>query len=87
MTYPGARTTVRIWARYDGCRLVADRRAPRTRTIVEDLPPATVTTYDRGCDPNGTAELWTQPGGPHIPPFTPTFAEQAVSFLVAHPKT
>ncbi len=86
VAYPGARTTVKTWARYDGCAPVADRRAPRTRTIVENLPPATVTTYDRGCDPNGGAELWTQPDGPHIPPFTQTFSEQAVSFLLAHPK-
>jgi polyhydroxybutyrate depolymerase len=85
-TYPGAVRTVRTWARYDGCRLVADRATPPKRTIVENLAPATVTAFDRGCRPNGVAELWTQPDGPHIPPFTATFPEQAVSFLLAHPK-
>ncbi len=87
VAFPGARRTVRTWARYDGCRVVPDRApVPATRTIVENLPPATVTSYSRGCATNGHAELWTQPDGPHIPPFTASFSEQAVSFLLAHPK-
>jgi polyhydroxybutyrate depolymerase len=87
VAFPGARQTVRTWARYDGCRVVPDPApVPATRTIVENLPRATVTSYSRGCASHGHAELWTQPDGPHIPAFTDTFSEQAVSFLLAHPK-
>jgi polyhydroxybutyrate depolymerase len=84
--YPSAPQTVRTWAGYDGCRLTSTPGTPPTRTIVEDLPPAEITVYADGCRGNGIAELWTQPEGSHIPAFTPTFPEQVVEFLLAHPK-
>jgi Poly(3-hydroxybutyrate) depolymerase len=84
--YPGAMTTVRTWARADGCDLNADRPALPPHAIEEQLPPATVLSYSTHCDGSGHAELWTQPGGGHIPVFSPTFADQVVTFLLAHPK-
>ena len=84
--YPGAMATVEAWARYDGCTLTADNPAAPSHAIVAQLPPATVLSYSKGCHPNGHAELWTQPGGVHIPPLGPTFADQVVTFLLAHPK-
>ncbi len=84
--YPGAQATVEAWARYDGCTLTADRPAAPSHAIVAQLPPATVLSYSKGCTTNGHAELWTQPGGVHIPAFGPTFADQVVTFLLAHPK-
>lgn len=85
-TYPSATTTVLTWARYNGCAAKPDQPNPPARTIERSLPPATVTAYSSGCKPGGHAELWTQPNGVHIPPFDPTFPEQVVSFLLAHPK-
>lgn len=85
-TYPGAMTTVQAWARDDGCTLAADSPAAAPHTIVAQLAPATVLSYSKGCTPNGHAELWTQPGGVHIPAFGPTFPDQVVTFLLAHPK-
>lgn len=84
--YPGAKTTVQAWARYDGCTLTADRPATPPHAIVAQLPPATVLSYSKGCRTNGHAELWTQPGGVHIPVFGPMFPDQVVTFLLAHPK-
>ncbi|MGZ4676162.1 MAG: alpha/beta hydrolase family esterase [Acidimicrobiia bacterium] len=84
--YPGAKETVRTWARYDGCRLQPDRPAPAPHAIEVDLPPATVTSYSADCRGNGHAELWTQPDGVHIPRLDPTFATQLIDFLLAHPK-
>ena len=84
--YPSAERTVETWARYNGCAAKPDRPAPPTHAIVEQLPPATVRSYSKGCDRNGHAELWTQPDGGHIPLFTATFAEKIVTFLLAHPK-
>lgn len=84
--YPSAPTTAATWAKYDGCTTKPDGATAPARSIVENLAPATVTTYSKGCDRNGHVELWTQPDGVHIPLFTPTFADQIVTFLLAHPK-
>ncbi|MFN8025298.1 MAG: alpha/beta hydrolase-fold protein [Acidimicrobiia bacterium] len=84
--YPGAIATTRMWARYDGCKLVPDDPEPAPHDLVQDLPPATVTAYSTGCKANGHAELWTQQDGTHIPKLSPTFGEQVVTYLMAHPK-
>ena len=84
--YPGATTTVATWAKYNGCRPKPDPATGATHAIVENLPAATVLSYSTGCDRNGHSELWTQPDGVHIPVFSPTFADQIVTFLLAHPK-
>ena len=84
--YPSAPTTAEMWATYDGCSTTPDSPAPAVRQIVKDLPPATVTSYSKGCDPGGHAELWTQPGGSHIPSWTADFSTQVVDWLLEHPK-
>ncbi len=84
--YPSATTTVEAWAKHNGCSPKPDAAAAPTHAIVENLAPATVTSYSDGCDRNGHSELWTQADGAHIPLFTPTFAEQIITFLLAHPK-
>ena len=85
--YPGAVATTKMWAKYDGCRLVPDSPAPAPHDIEANMPPATVTAYSTGCKTNGHAELWTEEGGSHIPKLTPTFGDQVVSYLLAHPKS
>ncbi len=85
-TYPSATTTVSTWAGYNGCRRTPDTPAPAPVAIEDKLPPATVTSYSRGCRDGVTVELWTQPQGVHIPPFLPTFPESVVRFLLSHPK-
>lgn len=84
--YPGAVATTKMWAKYDGCRLVPDDPEPAPHDIVANMPPATVTAYATGCRANGHAELWTQAGGVHIPKLSPTFGDQVVGYLMAHPK-
>ena len=85
--YPGAVATTKMWAKYDGCRLVPDSPAPAPHDIEANMPPATVTAYSTGCKTNGHAELWTEEGGSHIPKLTPTFGDQVVAYLLAHPKS
>lgn len=84
--YPGAEQTVKTWATYDGCSTTPDDPAPASRQIVRDLPPAEVTSYSDGCKPGGHAELWSQPEGVHIPPWSETFSQQVIDWLQAHPK-
>ena len=85
-TYPGATTTVATWAGYNGCAPTADPSPPTPPAIEDNLPPATVTSYSKHCRDGAVVELWTQPEGVHIPPFSATFPEQVVTFLLAHPK-
>ena len=85
--YPGAVATTKMWAKYDGCRLVPESPAPAPHDIEANMPPATVTAYSAGCKTNGHAELWTEEGGAHIPKLTPTFGDQVVAYLLAHPKS
>ncbi len=84
--YPSAPATTETWATSNGCRTTPDSPAPADRQIVNDLPPATVTAYS-DCDRGGHAELWTQPGGVHIPSWTEDFSTQIVRWLLDHPKT
>lgn len=84
--YPGAVTTAKTWAKYDGCATKPSTPAPESRAIVKEIAPATVTVYSDGCRGNGHVELWTQPEGVHIPLWTDDFADQMVEFLLAHPK-
>jgi polyhydroxybutyrate depolymerase len=84
--YPGAQTTTKIWATYNGCRTDPDTPAPAARPVVADLPLATVVSYSEGCKRGGHAELWTQPAGVHIPHWSSAFDEEIVQFLLAHPK-
>ena len=84
--YPGAKDTIATWARYNGCDAKATLPAPPAHAIEDGLPPATVVSHATGCDGHSVAELWTQPDGVHIPPFSSSFADQIVTFLLAHPK-
>lgn len=84
--YPGAAASVLAWAELNGCDTTPDDPAPPDRDIQKERPPATVTSYSTGCEPGGHAELWTQLDGVHIPAWSDTFPEQAVSFLLDHPK-
>ena len=83
--YPGAIETLEAWATYNGCRLTPDDPVPAPRAIIQDADPATVIAHS-DCNPGGHSELWTAPGGAHIPPITPDFSAQVVEFLLAHPK-
>jgi polyhydroxybutyrate depolymerase len=85
--YPGAVATTKMWAKYDGCRLVPETPEPAAHDIEANMPPATVTAYSAGCKPSGHAELWTEKGGAHIPKLSATFGDQVVGYLLAHPKS
>lgn len=84
--YPSAQQTLETWARYNGCSPSPDSPAPAPRTIVKDLPDATVTSYSEGCESGGRSELWSQPEGVHVPAWSDTFAQQVIDWLQAHPK-
>jgi polyhydroxybutyrate depolymerase len=84
--HPGAVETVADWAAANGCS-GAPTTAPTTRDLNRQIAgdEAVVTQYE-GCPPDGAAELWTIPGGTHIPELSSTFTAQVIDFLLAHPK-
>lgn len=84
--FPSAEGTLDRWVELDGCQAEADDPEPADHQIVKDLPPATVTAHS-DCDDGTAVELWTQPDGVHIPPFTDDFSTQLLTWLDAHPKT
>jgi polyhydroxybutyrate depolymerase len=83
---PGAVQTVETWATYDGCSL--DVEIGENLDIVEGLPGAetTVARYVSGCQPGGSAELWSIVGGRHAPIFTSDAARLVIEYFLAHPK-
>lgn len=85
--YPGAIATVEQWATYDGCQLSADT-SPPPLDLEGDIAGAetTVRRYETGCDPGGSAALWTIAGGGHLPSLSDDFVPNVLDFLLAHAK-
>ena len=86
-TYPSAKKTVEDWAAFDGCSLTPDTSLPPL-DLDESIPgdESTITKYAAGCKGNADVELWTIPGGMHVPGLSKTFLPDVVGFLLAHPK-
>ena len=87
--YPGAETSVATWATYDGCAAasVVDEHVDVDADLGTAAEPAeaTVTRWS-GCRPGGAAELWTMPGGGHVPKISRAFPDAVLDFFEAHPK-
>ncbi|HLO34726.1 MAG TPA: alpha/beta fold hydrolase [Candidatus Deferrimicrobium sp.] len=88
--YPGAGETVATWARYDGCATAAssvDQRVDVDADLTDAGQPAEATVKRwSGCKPGGAVELWTIPGGGHVPKISDAFGPAVLGFLEAHPK-
>jgi polyhydroxybutyrate depolymerase len=84
--YPGAVETVEQWAAADACSVTPSAGPPRDieGSIVGD--ETEVAVYGSGCTAGGHAELWTIPGGKHVPTLSADFAPSVIDFLLAHPK-
>ena len=84
--YPGAEETVSRWAGYNGC--AAEGLVTATLDLDSSLEglETTVTRYNNGCQPGGSAELWTIADGAHIPQISSVFPEKVVEWLLARPK-
>jgi len=83
--YPGAVETVEQWAAFDGCDPIGTPM-PDSLDLVADIPgdETIVYRYDTGCDPDGSAELWSIQGGSHIPSLTANFGPLVIDFLLGH---
>lgn len=81
--YPGAVATTEQWATYNGCSLLADTSLPPI-DLEGGIPgdETTVTRYADGCQPGGSAELWTMVGGGHVPVLSDDFRPRVTDFLL-----
>jgi len=84
--YPGALDSVATWAGYDQCEAGPAPLAP-PRDLEANLPgPESTATAFEGCAGGSAVELWTVGGGAHVPALSPSFPDQVVDWLYAHPK-
>jgi polyhydroxybutyrate depolymerase len=87
--FPGAETSVATWAKYDGCAAasVVDEHVDVDANLGTVASPAEATVMRwTGCRPGGAAELWTMPGGGHVPKISKSFPDAVLDFFEAHPK-
>jgi polyhydroxybutyrate depolymerase len=90
--YPGAVATVRQWAELNGCTLeeeMLDLRLDLDAAIVG--AETTIRRFVEDCNSGGSAELWTIPGGLHVPNLTANgsstnLAVEVVDWLLGHSK-
>jgi polyhydroxybutyrate depolymerase len=84
--YPSAAESTAYFAGVAGCTAPAVSTGMTTdidTTIAGD--ETTIDAYS-DCDAGYAVELWTIPGGGHVPSLAPGFADKVVDFLMAHPK-
>lgn len=84
--YPSAEETVSRWADYNGCSADGVVTAMLDLDSSLDGLETTVTRFNDGCQPGGSAELWTIAEGAHIPQISAVFPEKVVEWLLARPK-
>lgn len=81
--FPSATATVEAWATYNGCTL--EPAALDKRDIEANIEGnETIATEFVGCPAGGAVELWTIPGGSHIPALAPTYASTIFGWLLDH---
>jgi polyhydroxybutyrate depolymerase len=88
--YPGAEKSVAAWAKYDGCEAAPSTAGQRV-DVDADLsagsqPAESQVKRWAGCKRGGAVELWTIPGGSHVPNISSSFPDAVLDFLAAHPK-
>jgi len=84
--YPGAEQSMAMWATYNTCA-----GTPTASPTLLDLEATiagaeAVATRYGACPAGGAVELWTIPGGTHVPELSDSFTAAVVDFLLAHPK-
>lgn len=82
---PSAPETTSRWAAADGCDRTPLPGTAHDVVADPDGIDARAAAYD-GCASDARVELWTVDGASHEPDLSPTFGDQIIDFLFAHPK-
>lgn len=84
--YPSVADTASLWLDANGCE-PGMVEAPAPLDLDRVLPGAeTVVQASTGCAEGGHVEVWTIVGGGHVPDLSPSFPEEVIGFLLAHPR-
>jgi polyhydroxybutyrate depolymerase len=83
--YPSASRTAELWAGYNGCSGAPTEGTPVDVEPKIDGAESKVLAYG-GCKGGAAVELWSIPGGTHIPALSDDFRFGVIDFLLAHPK-
>lgn len=83
--YPAARTTVTQWAQLDACSGALADTGMTMDLDASIMGQETKVERYSGCS-QSAVELWTMRGSGHFPELGPSWAEQILKFLAAHPK-
>lgn len=83
--YPGAAESVAYWADQGGCDATPTDGAAMNLDNYIDGDETAVSRHD-GCDPGGSAELWTMVGSEHIPALSEQWPEQILDWLLERSK-
>ena len=88
--YPGAQTTAESWAAADGCGETStplDAKVDVDANLADgtDAAETSVAAWS-GCQSGAMVQLWTTPGGGHVPRLSPSFPDLVMDFLVDNPK-
>lgn len=83
--YPGAVATTEAWAATNGCSLVPDTSLPPLDLEATISGNETTRAFYPDCA-RGSAELWTIPGGGHVPSLSSSFNDEVIDWLLARSK-
>jgi polyhydroxybutyrate depolymerase len=84
--HPGARESVEAWSTHNGCATTGIDAGTIDLDRGLDGAETVITRYASGCQPGGSAELWTITDGSHAPDLSDHFTRRVVEWLLAHPK-
>ena len=83
--YPSAAESVAYWADLGGCDATPTDGTPIDIDQAVDGAETTVSVHG-GCDPGGSAELWTIVGGEHVPALSEDWPERILDWLLERSK-
>lgn len=83
--YPGAQETVQRWVTVNGCDQPGELGEPRDIESSFLGDESSVEVFS-GCEAETSVELWTIPGGSHIPSLAADFSQQVIDWLLTHHK-
>jgi polyhydroxybutyrate depolymerase len=82
---PSARTSAEFWANRASCDDTPVEGAPLDLSPDADGAETKVERWE-GCDPAGSAQLWTLQGVGHVPGFGDAYVPTIFDYLLSHPK-
>ncbi len=82
--YPSAKTSVRIWARYDKCNVGKGLRTLGMLDLNTSIAGKETTNYAYACPRGIDVQLWSVDGGTHSPSVSKGFSSLVTAWMLRH---